>query len=110
MPQISTKPQEARKVIDAGMPKNISAEEQAALTKKLDDAARLREESVARETKTPTESSETLKYQLRKFGRHWNAFAANPKGKMIPLMPAPSLLTSAIDAITNRMIDEAHKS
>jgi len=109
MPQISTKPHDAKKLIDASMPKNISAEDKLALEAKWNEAADKRNEAIARETKIPTEPSMTLRYQLRKFGHWWNAYASAPNGKYYPLLNAPSLLSSAMDAITDKMSEEALK-
>ena len=108
--QNSVKSPPAKKIISASVPKDISAVDKAALEKKWNDAAKKREENIARETMTPTEPSLTLKYQLKKFGRHWNAYAADAKGKMIPLLNAPSILNSAIDALSDRMSEEALKA
>ena len=107
MPQISTKPAPAKKLIDAGIPQNISAVDMAALKAGWNEKARLREEAIANETRTPKEATLTLRYQLRKFGHHWNSYAANSSGKMVPLLNAPSLLSSAIDALSDRMTEEA---
>lgn len=107
MPQISTKPQEARKIISASIPKNISAVDREKLEKNWNDAAAKRAEAIQKETRIPTEPTIILKYELRKFGRHWNGYARDKKGKLIPLLPAPSLLSSAKDAILDRMESEA---
>jgi translation initiation factor 2 alpha subunit (eIF-2alpha) len=107
--QINTKPQPAKKIIDATMPANISAEDRKKLESEWAEKARLRNLAVEKETRIPTECSLVLKYQLRKYGKHWIAFAASDseKGKMLPIQPAPSLLTSAIDALANKMSEEA---
>jgi hypothetical protein len=110
MPQIANpRSLPPRKNIDAGIPKNISELDRSNLESVWNEAARKREEEIARETKIPEESSLTLKYQLRRFGKWWNAYAPNEKGKMVPLLNAPSLLSSAIDALTDRMGEEASR-
>jgi hypothetical protein len=106
MPQISTRPQDARKVIDAGLPKNISEADRKKLEAGWNQQAADRAAAIAAETRTPTEPSLVLVYELRKFGRHWNAYVRKNR-KLIPLLPAPSLKSSAIDALIYRMEDEA---
>ena len=106
MPQNSAKVLEARKPIDAGMPKNISSVDQEKLNEKWNEAARKRVEDVARETKTPDKATLILVYELHRFGRHWNGYVRKGK-KLIPLMATPSLLTSAVDAVADKMTEEA---
>lgn len=105
--QTQSKPSTVRKIISAGMPQNISAVEKEALEKKWNEAAKKREEDIARETRIPTEASATLSYQLKRFGKHWNAYSKDARGRWVALLNAPSLLTSAMDAITDKMSDEA---
>ncbi len=104
--QISTKPQAARKIIDASLPKNISDIDKKKLEQDWIDQANKRNEAIALETTIPLEPSVILKYELHKFGRHWVGYAREGK-KLVPLMNAPSLLTSAMDAISDRMSEEA---
>ena len=112
MPQISTKPAAAKQLMDAGMPKNISAVDKAALIAGWEKQAADRESAIARETKVPEIPGLTLRYELRKFGKHWNGYAPENVGKSrryAPLLNAPSLLSSAIDALTDRMSEDASK-
>lgn len=88
------------------MPKNISAADRKTLENKWAEEARLRNEAVAKETAVPAISSKTLRFELRKFGRHWNAYAFDGK-KMVALMATPSLLTSAMEAIDDAMYNQA---
>lgn len=106
--QISTKPQPSKKLIEAGLPKNISAADKLALENKWNEQARIRNEAIERETKIPDEASEILHFQLRKFGKHWNAYYK--KGvKFFPVLAAPSLLSSAMELLTDKMADQALK-
>lgn len=109
MAQINTKPQPAKTVIDASMPKNISAADKKALEQSWADQAQKRNDAIARETKIPDLSSLTLGYQLRKFGKHWQAYH-KVKDKFVPILPAPSLLTSAMDAMIDAAESEALRS
>lgn len=104
--QISTRPQDARKIISASLPHNISAIEKEALQKKWDEAAKKRAEDISNETRIPTEPSITLNFRLKKYGKHWNAEYKNGV-KFLPLLPAPSLLSSAMDALYDKMADQA---
>lgn len=106
MPQINTKPAPAKKLIPATMPLNISAEEKEELEKGWARQAKEREEAIARENRIPDEASLTLTYQLRKYGRHWNAFYKAPNGRFLPLLPAPSLGSSAMDTIEAKMSED----
>ncbi len=102
--QISTKPQEAKKLVSATMPQNISAEDKAALLAKWEAQAAERNATIAREYATPTESSVTLKFELRKFGRMWQAYIPSKTGKrMVGLLPSPSLLSSALARLGDEM-------
>ena len=103
--QIQTKPQPAKKLIDAGMPKNISASDQAALQAGWDDLARHRNEAIEKETKIPSEASVILKYELHKFGKWWVGYARQGK-KLIPLLHAPSLPDSAVNTLMDKMSDD----
>jgi hypothetical protein len=102
MPQISGKPLPVRPIIDAGMPKNISAVDKAKLEKKWDDAAEARRVAVENETKTPTACTRALRFELWQFGHLWNAYYFQGK-KMVPLLPSPSLLSSAMGAVDDAM-------
>lgn len=107
--QISTTPQPAKKLIDASMPKNISAEDKAKLEAKWLEAARIRAEAIEKETKVPDTHSDVFHYQLRKYGRMWNAFYK--KGvRFVPLLPTPSLKSSAIDAMLDKAEEEMLKA
>jgi hypothetical protein len=106
--QISTTPQPSRKIIDASLPKNISDEEKASLEKKWADAARIREEAIANETRIPDEPKRKLKFELRQFGKHWNAYYKEGV-RFVPLLPAPSLLSSALELLADKMADQALK-
>lgn len=110
MPQNATKAFEAKKLIDASMPKNISEEDKKKLEAEWAEKARIRNEAIAREVALPVKPTLVLKYQLLKFGRHWNGFATDKRGRLIPLLPAPSLFTSAVDAIGDRMVEDATRS
>lgn len=110
MPQLPAKPDEAKKLIDASMPKNISAEARAKLEAAWTESARIRNAAIAREVAVPAKPSLILKYEIHKFGHHWNSFAVDKKGKRVPLMPAPSLFTSACDAITDQILEDVTKA
>lgn len=108
--QISTKPQPTKKLIDATVPgenptspvKNISQEEQKRLHAEWDRKAADRAAQVAKETAQPSIPSKILRFELRKYGRHWNAYYIDGK-RSATLMPAPSLLTSALEAVEEAM-------
>lgn len=98
----------ARKVIDASFPQNISAHDKSVLEAKWNKQAEDRIEAIANETKTPTEESLTLHFQLRKFGKHWNGYYK--KGRSyVSVLPTPSLLSSVMDLLMDKMADEALK-
>jgi hypothetical protein len=110
MPQNTNKAFEAKKLISASMPINISAADKKKLEAGWDEAAARRNEAVAKEMALPDKHSLVLKYQLQKFGRHWVGYAVDKRGKLIPLLPAPSLFTSACDAVADRMVEDATKA
>lgn len=109
MPQLPSRPQEPKKIISAKMPDNISAIDKAVLEAKWNEAARKREESIALETRIPEKPSVTLTYKIMKFGRHWNSYSVDKKGKLTQLLPAPSLFSSAVEAASDKMLEDATK-
>lgn len=114
--QISTKPQDTKPLMDATVPgenpsspvKNISVADKAKLTADWNAKAQKRKEQIEKETAMPTVSSRTLRYELRKYGKHWQAYFFDGK-KMSPLLAAPSILQSAMDMIQDAMHDQAIK-
>ena len=100
---------ETRKLISAAMPANISAEDRKALEAEWTKKALERNAAIEKETRTPTEASLILKYEIHKFGKHWNSYAKDGK-KLIPLLSAPSLFTSAVDALTDKISEEVSNS
>jgi hypothetical protein len=100
----------AKKLIDASIPTNISAEEKKKLEDSWNEKAREREAAVAHETKIPDVASVTLTYQVKKFGKYWVSYAKNDKGRWAPLMPAPSIPDTAQDLLLDRMADDMIKS
>jgi len=90
------------------MPKNISAADKLKLEKKWDDAAEARRVAVEKETLTPTEPTRELKFKLRQYGKHWNA-ASLENNKWTELLPSPSLLSSAVDALYDVMLEQAQR-
>lgn len=107
--QVSGKPLETKKLIPAKYPETLSDAERAELDKQAHEKAVIRNAIVARETSIPTEASYRLKFELRKFGRHWNAYE-QINGKWSALLPAPSLLGSALGALESAMYDAAVKT
>lgn len=116
--QINTNPKPTKPVIDAMVPgvnpsstiRNISLADKQ---KYLDDAELAsmdRAERVAKETAMPSVASKTLKFEIRKFGKYWQAYAPNGDGKLKSLLPAPSLLISALDAMADEMYNQGFKS
>lgn len=91
------------------MPKNISAADKAGLEADWNKKAHERAAAIARETQVPEIPGLTLRYQLRKFGHHWNSYAMDKNGKYTPLLNAPSLLVSAMDVLNDRMTEDALK-
>jgi hypothetical protein len=108
--QINTKPQPSKPLIDASMPKNISAFDQKQLEDKWNEQARIRNEAIEKETKIPEIPSVKLTYQLRKFGRWWISYYKDEKGRFVPLLPAPSLGESAMDVLESKMSDDVVNS
>jgi len=106
MPQSSGVPLPVRPIIDAGMPKNISAVDKAKLEAKWDAAAEARRLAVEHETATPTEATAVFKFQLKRFGRHYNSYTLE-ENKWTALLPSPSLLSSAVDALYDEMLRKA---
>ena len=115
--QINTNPKPTKPVIDAMVPgvnpsstiRNISPTEKQ---KYLDDAelaAMDRADRGAKETAMPSEPSLTLTFQLKKFGKYWQGYAPDGK-KYKPLLPAPSLLISALDALADEMYNQGFKA
>lgn len=107
----------AKKVIDATVPgsqnspvKNISDEEKKRIIDKWDQEAEDRKAAVARETATPAKPTKVLVFELHQYGRYWQAFAVDGKRKeRVPLLGAPSLLASALDALEDAMLNRASK-
>ena len=116
MPQVTGKPLPVRPIIDATVPgenesspvKNISAEELARRKAGWNAAAEARRVAVEHETATPTEPTRELKFKLRQYGRHWNA-AVLENNKWTEILPSPSLLSSAVDALYDVMFEQAHR-
>lgn len=117
IPQINTNPKPTKPVIDAMVPgvnpastiRNISPADKQ---KYLDDAELAsmdRADRVAKETAMPTVPSKILKFEIRKFGKHWQAYAPEGKG-LKALLPAPSLLISALDAMADEMYNQGFKA
>ena len=109
MPQLATRALEQKRVISASLPSNISEVDKKRLEGEWNEKARLRNEAIERETAIPKEASLVLKYEIHKFGRHWMSYAKHGK-HLIPLLLAPSLFTSAQDAISDRMCEDVRKS
>lgn len=106
--QISTKPQETKPLVPATMPQNISAADRAALIASWEAKAAARNEIIAKEYQTPTEPNLTLRFELKRFGKHWQAYAMSKNGKrMVSLMPSVSLLSSALNAMNEEMYLQA---
>lgn len=89
------------------MPQNISAKDKEELIAKWNAAAAVRAAMIAQQTKIPDKPSVILKYELHKHGHHWLGYSIDKKGKKVSLMPAPSLFSSAVDAIGDKMVEEA---
>lgn len=106
MPQSNGVPLPVRPIIDAGVPKNISASDRAELQKKWNALAEKRRMAVELETHSPTEATRVLKFELRQFGRHWQAYVREG-GKLTPLLASPSLVSSALDVLYDAMLDQA---
>lgn len=104
--QISTKPQETKPLIPATMPSNISAADKTALIASWEAKAAARNEIIAKEYETPAEPNLVLKFELRRFGKHWQAYAMDGK-RMRALMPSVSLLSSALTVIGDEMYGQA---
>ena len=110
MPQLTGKPLPVRPIMDATVPgenttspvKNISAQDLARRKAGWDAQAEARRVAVEQETRTPDVASRVLRFELWQFGHLWNAYYYVGK-KMVPLLPSPSLLSSAMGAIDDAM-------
>lgn len=116
MTQAPAKPVEAKKIIDATVPgtqgstvKNISDADKQKILDGWDQQAADRAAAVARETAMPTKPTRVLTFQLHQYGRYWQAFVLDGK-KMSPLLGAPSLLSSALDALEDAMLQRANRA
>lgn len=106
--QIETKPKETKKLVPATMPDNISAADKAALLADWEAQAVARNAAIAKEYQTPTEPNLTLRFELKRFGKHWQAYAMSKNGKrMQALMPSVSLLSSALMTLGDEMYMQA---
>jgi hypothetical protein len=110
MAQDSNKAFEAKKLISASMPINISKVDKERLLAEWEAKALERQAIIAKEVALPEKPTLVLKYELHKFGRHWNSYSIDKKGKKHALLPAPSLFTSACDAVADRMVEDATKA
>ena len=113
MPQISGKPLTVRPIIDATVPglstspvKNISDAERQKLVAGWDAQAEKRRLAIESESRTPASATKVLRFELWQFGHLWNGYAYIGK-KMIQLMPSPSILPSALQAVEDAMRDLA---
>jgi hypothetical protein len=106
----------AKKCIDASVPgtegssvKNISEQDKKKIIAEWDRQAANRAAIVARECAAPTKATRTLVFQLQQFGRYWQASVIDGK-KLVPLLGAPSLLSSALDALEDAMLQRANRA
>jgi hypothetical protein len=114
MPQLSGKPLPVRPVIDATVPgenesspvKNISAQELARRKSVWNAQAEARRVAVEKETRTPVEATAVFKFQIKRFGKHYNSYTLE-NNRWIELLPSPSLLSSAVDALYDEMFRKA---
>ena len=98
---------EAKKLISASMPNDISDVDRKVLIAKWEAAAKKRQEAIDKETMIPTKANLILRYELQRFGHHWQGYSLDKRGKRVPLLAAPSLFTSAVDAVADQMTDDA---
>lgn len=110
------KPAVAKKLIDATVPgsqgspvQNISESDKQKLIDEWNRQAAERAAMVARENAPPTKPTRILTFQLHQYGRYWQAFVLDGK-KMSPLLGAPSLLSSALDALEDAMLQRANRA
>jgi hypothetical protein len=108
MPSINTSPHNAKKVMDASIPKNMGQAELEKLRAGWAKAAQERAQSIEEHNRTPLDSTKCLKIELRKFGQHWNAYVFEGT-KRRALLPSPSLFSSAMEQLDNWLEDEAFK-
>lgn len=75
------------------------------------DQARLAAErtaAIARENEIPQDASVTLRFRLCKHGRHWQAYAYDERRRRwYGLLPAPSLLSSALGILESEQYRQA---
>ena len=115
--QINTQPKPTKPLIDATVPgvnpsspvRNISDVDKRKYLDDAEMAAMERQDRVDKETATPKHATLTLTFQLKKFGKHWQAYAMDGKA-FKPLLAAPSLLISALDALADEMYNQGFKS
>jgi len=107
MPQNPTnKAFEAKRLISASMPPNISEADKKKLEAEWEAAAKKRQEAIDLETRTPTKPNLTLKYEVSRFGHLWQGYSVDKRGKRTPLLAAPSIFTSVQDAVADQMVDD----
>lgn len=125
MPQAPSKPSPTKAVIDASVPgshnspiKNISDADKKKIIDGWDKQAAKRAADVARESATPEKPTKVLKFELHQYGRYWQAFVIEDgkphKGQPVklstPLLGSPSLLSSALDALEDAMLQRANRA
>lgn len=108
MASINTTPHNAKKVMDASIPKNMGAAQLAQLQAEWVKAAQGRAQTIAEHNQPTLESTKCLKIEMRKFGRHWNVYVFEGT-KRRALLPSPSLFSSAMEQLDNWLEDEAFK-
>lgn len=112
--QIATTPKTAKQVIDASYPKNMTPQQKEALDADWNAKAAKRAEHIARQAKTPIDPNMVIACELRRYGKHWQAFVSREttrKGNPIweKLNPSPTIFNSAIDAMNEFIEREAFK-
>lgn len=108
MASINTSPHNAKKVMDASIPKNISLQDKQQLEAEWAKAAAKRAKSIEMDNQAYLESNRCLKAELRRFGKHWQAYVWDGQ-KRKALLPSPSLFSSAMEQLDNWLEDEAFK-
>lgn len=94
--------------MDASIPKNMGAAELDQLRAGWAQEATRRAETIEKGNRTPQDSNRCLKIEMRRFGKHWNAYVFEGT-KRRALLPSPSLFSSAMEQLDNYLEDEAFK-
>jgi len=97
-----------KKLIPAVFPENMPQEEKERINNLSAQDAMDRAQAIAAETLIPADASITLRFRLCKHGKHLQAYAYDEKRRRwYGLLPAPSLLSSALGILESEQYRQA---